>query len=263
MLFSSSLWDQLYSNKSKFLEKVKLYDTGKEYSQTSSESYLRKISSVMKNNVSENSLCESWVAEIFPNWMVFVKQQEISSLLLTHHLSCSEEFIEEFANKDFQKRSLGPLKEAFHPDTNDARTPSLCDALDAASATRLVGGIHYGQLANPSFPVVNKLLRLRYTAKTRMMFLDVFIFDKCQYLYDQFPSVDFGIDSIKSEQQMLIKMIVSGLRSHLREICYDQFCNVADLHVKSLPIPLREHICAQPDESPDPLHELSDLHDEL
>lgn len=260
-MLRSSLWNQLYSDKTKFLEKVKLYDTRKEYSQTSSGSYLRMISSVMKNNISTNSLCERWRNEILPNWKtsMSLENEEISSLLLTHHLSCSEEFIGKFANEDFQKRCLELLKaedQALDPaDTNGTMPPSLCDTLDAACATRLVGGIHYGQLAKPSFPVVNKSLRLRYTAKTRMMFSDVFIFDKCPYLYDQFPSVDFGINSITSEQQMLIKMIVNGLRSHLREICYDQFCNVADLHVNSLQIPQRENIDAQPDESPDPLRE--------
>ena len=251
----------LYLNKSIFHEKVKLYCTRRGYSQTFSESYLRKIGSVMKN-ASRNRLCESWVNEIFPNWKtsIFPENEELenilmSSLLVTHHLSCSEEFIDEFANEDFQERCLKPLKALDPDDTN-----SLCDTLDAASATRLVGGIHYGQLANPSFPVVDKLLRLRYTAKTRMMFSDVFIFDKCPYLYDQFPSVDFGINSITSEQQMLIKMIVNGLRSHLREICYDLFCNVADLHVNSLQIPQRENVHV--DESPDPLHE-ADLQDAL
>jgi len=91
------------------------------------------------------------------------------------------------------------------------------------------------------------------------MFSDVFIFDKCRYFYDQFPSVDFAINSIKSEQQMLIKMIVNGLRTHLREICYDQFCNVADLHVNSLQIPQRQNVYV---DSPDLLHE-ADLQDAL
>jgi len=265
MFFSSALWDQLYSDKREFLKKVKLYDTEREYSQTYSESYLRKIASFMTNNALANSLCESWVNEIFPNWptSIFQKISEISSLLLTDHLSCSEEFIDEFANEDFQRRCLEPLKKALDPaDTNGTMPPSFCDTLDAASATRLVGGIHYGQLAKPSFPVVSKSLRLRYTAKTRTMFSDVFIFDKCAYLYDQFPSVGFGFDSIASEQQMLLKMIVNGLRTHLREICYDQFCDVADLHLNSLQIPQRENIYAQPDESPYPLHE-ADLQDAL
>lgn len=254
MLLSSALWNQLYANKSDFLKKVKLYDTRN--SQTFGESsYLRKIGSDMKKNASENRLCQIWLNEIFPNWQTScLKKEEISSLSVTHHLSCSEEFILEFANKDFQDRCLKPLREALD-DTNDTGMPlSFSDTLDAASATCLVGGIHYGQLANPSFPVVDKLLRLRYTARTRRMFSDVFIFDKCLYLYDQFPSVDFGINSIKaSEQQILMKMIVNGLRSHLREICYDQFCNVADLHVNSLQIPQRENVLV--DESRDPLNE--------
>lgn len=260
-MLRSSLWDQLYSDKSKFLEKVKLYDTRKEYSQTSTGSYLRMIGSDIKKNVSTNSLCKSWDNEIFPNWKtsISLENEEISSLLLTHHLSCSEEFIGKFANEDFRKRCLEPLKakEALDlADANGTMPPSLCDTLDAACATRLVGGIHYGQLAKPSFPVVNKSLRLRYTAKTRMMFSDVFIFDKCPYLYDQFPSVDFGINSITSEQQMLIKMMVNGLRRHLRGICYDQFRDVADLDVNSLQIPQRENIFAQPDESPGPYPDL-------
>ena len=260
MLFSSALWDQLYSNKCEFLKKVKLYATRKEHSKTFRESYVRMIGSDMEKNVSTNSLCKSWVDEIFPNWWETIsrKKEEISSYLLTHHLSCSEEFIDEFANEGFQKRCLKPLREVLDPDINGS--PTFSDTLDAASATRLVGGINYGQLANPSFPVVDKLRRFRYTAKTRTMFSDVFIFDKCSYLYDQFPSVDFGINSIQSEQQMLIKMIVNGLRSHLREICYDQFCNVADLNVNSLQIPQRENVHVH--ESPDPLH-VADLQDAL
>jgi len=239
-----SLWDQLYTNKFNFLQKVKLYDTGEEYSQTSSESYLRKIGSAVRDefNLSGNILCRNWLNEIFPEWKTSsLKKEEISSLLLTHHISCSEEFIGKFANKDFQER-CSTLKGALDPDTHGSTPSSLCDTLDAASAIRLVGGIHYGQLANPSFPVVDKLLRLCYTAKTRIMFSDVFIFDKCRYFYDQFPSVHFGIDAIKSEQQMLMKMLVNGLRTHLGEICYDQFCNIADLHLNTLQIPQRQNV---------------------
>ena len=241
-----SLWDQLYTKKLEFLEKVKLHDTGEEYSKTSSESYLRKIGSSMKKGwkISGNILCKNWVNEIFPEWTTSsLKKEEISSLLLTHHLSCSEEFISKFANKDFRERcpSLG---EVLDSDKNGSLPPSssFCDSLDAPSATRLVGGIHYGQLAYPSFPVVDKLLRLRYTAKMRTMFADVFIFDQCRYFYDQFPSVDFAINSIKTEEQMLMKMLVNGLRTNLREICYDQFCNVADSHLNSSQFPQRKNV---------------------
>ena len=230
-----SLWDQLYyTNKTEFLEEVRLFDAGKKF-KTSSEAYLKAIS--------VNSLGKSWVNEIFPNWTSSsLKNKEISSLLLTHRLSCSEEFIGKFSNESF-KRCLKRLREGLAPDTNTlCMPPSFCDKLDAASATRLVGGLLYGQLAKPSFPVVDKQLRLCYTAKKRKMFSDVFIFDTCSYLYDQFSSVDFAIHSINSEQQLLIRMILNGLRPHLKAIYNDQFCDVADLHVNSLEIPQREYI---------------------
>lgn len=243
-----SLWDQLYTNKTKFLKEVMLFDAGKKF-KTSSEAYLKAISG--------NKLGKSWVNEIFPNWNdSSLQKEEISSLLLTHHLSCSEEFIGKFANESF-KICLKRLGEGLAPDTNGANMPPrFCDKLDAASATRLVGGLLYGQLAVPSFPVVDKQLRLCYTAKKRKMFSDVFIFDTCSYLYDQFSSVDFAIDSINSEQQLLIRMILNGLRPHLKAIYNDQFCNVADLHVNSLKIPQREYIYA--DSTDLVLYELED-----
>ena len=65
---------------------------------------------------------------------------------------------------------------------------------------------------------MDKLFRLRYTSKKRQMFSDVFIFDKCRYLYDQFPTVDFACFA-EPEQQMLFRMIVDGLHKHLGGIC--------------------------------------------
>ena len=65
------------------------------------------------------------------------------------------------------------------------------------------------------------------------MFTDVFIFDKCRYIYEQFPTVDCACFAIvEPKQQMVFRMAVDGLRKHLRAICEDvfQFCNVASIN---------------------------------
>lgn len=195
-------------------------------------SYLHKIGSTMNSQSSTNSLCKAWVSEIFPDWMSSgLKGQELATLLLTHLLTCSEDFIFQFTNEEFRNKCLGPLFEAVE---NVHKFPSCCDAVEWCSTTCLVGGLLYGQMAHPSFPVVNKLLRLSYTAKERQMSSDVFIFDKCRYVYEQFPSVDCSIFAISElHQQMVFRMVVDGLRKHLAAICYQdlfEFCNVAGLY---------------------------------
>ena len=87
----------------------------------------------------------------------------------------------------------------------------------------------YGQMAYPSFPVMDKLFRLRYTSEKRQMFGDVFVFDKCRYLYDQFPPVDC-VGFVEPKQQILFRMVVDGLHKQFGGICSEnlfKFCSVA------------------------------------
>ena len=157
-----------------------------------------------------------------------IKELGIASLLMTHPLSYSLDFISIFANEDMEKYCLEPLRKAL--DSKDG-FHEFCDGVDHESTTSMATGLLYGQMAYPSFPVVNKLLRLSYTAQKRQMFSDVFIFDKCRYVYEQFPSVDnseFALDEV--HQQMVFRMVVDGIRKHLRRICLSDvfpFCNVA------------------------------------
>ena len=225
---SRPLWDQMFVSKDSFL--VKEYDRMENMlKNTVSESYLRKIGNTMDSQTSINCLCKAWVSEIFPDWKssAGLKDKKLSSLLLTHLLCSSEDFILKFSNKALQDKCLGPLAKAL----KDGRFPRFCDEVNDSITIRLVVGLLYGQMAYPSFPVVDKLLRLSYTAKKRQMFADVFIFDKCRYVYEQFPSVDCSIFAISElHQQIIFRMVVDGLRKHLRRICSRdvfQFCNVA------------------------------------
>ena len=262
MLLSAkkSLWDQSLSSRDNFLKEVKSYFM--EDSQSSSkdkdshrkdihglqaasaalipsckstakQSYLQNIGSVLNSEeATNNPLCKSWVNEIFPDWKsYFLKKYDISWLLLTPLLFSSEEFILRFSNSDFQRKCLGPL--AMAVDNERGKFPSCCDEATYSATLYLVAGLLYGQLAYPSFPVLEKLLRLHYTAKERQMFTDVFIFDKCRYIYEQFPTVDCACFAIvEPKQQMVFRMAVDGLRKHLRAICEDvfQFCNVASIN---------------------------------
>lgn len=192
------------------------------------ESYLRMIGDAMNSPTASNRLRDVWIKEIFPDWKSSaLKDRKISSLLLTHLLSSSQEFIYRFSNPNFQQKCLGPISKACE----EGSIPRFCDVPNGTVNTKLVGGLLYGQMAYPSFPVVDKLLRLHYTAKKRQMFSDVFIFDKCRYVYEQFPSVDCSIFAIyELQQQMVFRMVVDGLRKHLESICCcDLFksCHVA------------------------------------
>ncbi|KAJ7378494.1 Sperm associated antigen 1 [Desmophyllum pertusum] len=228
-----SLWDQMFVSKDLFLKVVKEYDRMENMlKNTVSESYLRKIGNAMDSQTSTNCLYKAWVREILPDWLssAGLKGQKLSSLLLTHLLCSSEEFIRKFSNEALKEKCIGPIAKAL----KHGRFPRFCDAVDESSTIRLVAGLLYGQMAYPSFPVVDKLLRLSYTAKKRQMFSDVFIFDKCRYVYEQFPSVDCSTFAISElHQQMVFRMVVDGLRKHLRTICWrDNFscCNVASIN---------------------------------
>ena len=181
---------------------------------------------------SNNSCCKAWVTEIFPDWKSepSLNKDKIPTMLLTPLLFSSPIHIIYFSNGNFVMKCLKPLFDAV----DKKKFPILCcDAATFEQATCLVAGLLYGQMTYPSFPVMDKLFRLRYTAKKRQMFADVFVFDKCRYLYDQFPTVDcacFAIEELK--QQFLVRMVVDGLRKHLRGICKEdlfRFCHVANM----------------------------------
>lgn len=194
-------------------------------------SYLRHMGSRIQEMSEENNLCKAWIKEVFPDPRLHNNKANIASLLLTHLLSHSFDVIIQFANKDLMEKCLGPLYKALEC---SGRFPHFCDVPTPQNTTSMVVGLLYGQMAYPSFPVVDKLLRLSYTAKTRQMFSDVFIFDKCRYLYEQFPTVDCSIFALYEEhQQMVFRMVVDGLQKHMRAICKsDVFycCNVASIN---------------------------------
>ena len=210
-----SLWDQIFQSRADFLKKAKSYLTPQNENCTTrdikslelpksessleglckteaNEFYLQRIgSTLMRAAEKPNSLCKAWVWEIFPDWKTqsLLRKEEIPQLLLTPLLFCSQSYILQFANKDFC-RCLGHLYKFLDRDEHGkCKIPRFCDVATSEATTCMVAGLLYGQMAYPSFPVMEKLLRLRYTAKERQMFSDVFIFDKCRYVYDQFPSV--------------------------------------------------------------------------
>ncbi|XP_044164429.1 uncharacterized protein LOC114971682 [Acropora millepora] len=204
---------------------------------------LKRMAETFLEN-SDNRWCEAWVDEIFPDWIPEKsldkeeekkreekrkeKRKEIPTMLLTPQLISSPMHIICFSNVDFVSKCLGPLFNAVCQE----KFPFCCDVTATfEQATCLVAGLLYGQLAYPSFPVVDKLFRLRYTAKKRQMFADVFVFDKCRYLYEQFPTVDCACFAIvEPKQQIVFRMVVDGLCKHLGGICSEDlfnFCNVA------------------------------------
>ena len=181
------------------------------------ESHLQKIHAVLKIADRPNSLCETWVDEVFPDWKTsHLNEYDISLLPLTPLMFSSHEFIKDYFNSDFKEKCLDPLEH------------SKSGSLHGPCTECLVANLIYGQLANPSFPVVNKLLRLRYTSKGNEVFSDVFIFDKCEYVYDPFPTVEDACYSISEPQlQMAYRMALDVLKEHLASVSKSlfQFCH--------------------------------------
>ena len=217
------------------LQEEKIKGSSEEEKSKSSSEEEKTKSSLEKKKKKLNPFCKAWVNEIFPDWKLSpLKKLDISLPMLAPMLFSCDDFIFRFSNFVFQQKCLGPL--AMAVDNERGKFPSCCDTATYSATSCLVAGLLYGQLAYPSFPVLNKLLRLNYTAKQRQMFTDVFIFDKCRYIYEQFPTVDCACFAIfEPKQQMVFRMAVDGLRKHLRAICQDvfQYCNVASVNPKS------------------------------
>ena len=232
-----SSWDQLFVNKKDFLSGVKEADWSegleaqpllKKHSvydkQAIHGTRLHHLSTAIENCKSKSCLpCKTWVNEIFPNWKSSeMKKEKLFCLILTHLLSHSAAFIQVFGNKD--------LKEICHKEYENFLKFPPCDSSGPEDFSSLIGGILYGQMACPSFPVINKLLRLKYAAKQRQMFCDVFIFDQCRYLYENFPSIHCAKFAITEPwQQMLFRIVADGLQKHLAFVRKDVFPNVASV----------------------------------
>ena len=234
-MFSSnkqSLWDQIFVEQKDFFNYARKnlgHTNGRpSLCKTAEKSAPRKLASALKD--CKCQLCKAWVTEIFPDWRSSkLKNEKVSSLVLTHLLSYCPELIFKFANDQFISKCLRPLIESLIEKTFS----KFSDPPTAEATTGLVAGLLYGQMAYPSFPVVDKLLRLKYTARERQMFADVFVFDKCRYVYEQFPTVDCSEHAINEpKQQMVFRMVVDGLRKHVAYICHDifQLCNVAGVN---------------------------------
>ena len=189
----------------------------------------------LEEEMQNKDICSAWVNEILPDWRstLNLKTEKLTPLLLTHLLSYFDLFISTFTNENFQEKCIKPLYNALHSDHDDAVFPTFHNAVDLSNTRSLVAGLLYGQMAYPSFPVVDKMRRLHYTGNERQMFTDVFIFDQCRYVYQQFPSIDCACFAIREpEQQMVFRMVVDGLRKHLEDICsHDVFpsCHVASI----------------------------------
>ena len=237
MLLSTKprVWAEIFDNAGDILEEILLPNlkdiakgTGKstvEQSQAG-EFHLQHISSVSKSAEASSFLGKTWVDEIFPNRRNSCLQKyDISLLLLTPLLFSSHEFISNYSKSQFKSTCLDPISECF-PECS--KSGCLGSKVPGPCTGCLVANLLYGQLANPSFPVINKLLRVRYTSKYNKIFSDVFIFDKCKYVYDQFPTIEGACHSISEPTlQMVYRMALDGLRKHLASVSSSlfQFCD--------------------------------------
>ena len=242
-----------------------------EWDHTVGESHLRNICSVLKSAEASSSLGKTWVKEIFPNrGTSCLEKYDISLLLLTPLLFSSHEFILKNSKSQFKSTCLDPISQCF-PDCS--KSGSLCSKVPGPCAGCLVANLLYGQLANPSFPVMNKLLRLRYTSKCNKIFSDVFIFDKCKYVYDQFPTIEGACHSISEPMlQMVYRMALDGLRKHLGSVSTslfqfpDEICNGCHWSPEDLCLPKRQVLegeCVQSNEAAAHLDPLQEVESEL
>ena len=223
------------------------YSSSKEWSILKSifiDSPLWNLGHVLEDKMQGNIICKTWLNEILPDWnsKSNLNNQKLQFLLLTHLLSYFDDFISEFTNDYFQKKCIEPLVEAFHSDSDQgsstsgnhkAAFPKFCNEIDFSNTRSLIAGLLYGQMACPSFPVVDKMLRFQYTRERKQMFADVFIFDQCPYVYQQFPSIVRACHAtIDRKEQIVFRMVADGLRRHLENVCLkDVFpsCHIASI----------------------------------
>ena len=259
LLEDESLWGDLFSSKQTFLDKINSYNEESTKTTTNKKSValrkklkdkckvderssiffnLRKMVETFHKKLKDYSFCQAWVCDIFPDWdsdredvELLLKNKDTKiPVFLAPLLFSSPSHIIDFSSDTFVSGCLEPLFNAVA----DGKFPSCCDMTTPGQAACLIAGLLYGQIGNPSFPVMDKLFRLRYTAKKRQMFADVFIFDKCRYMYEQFPTVHCAHLAIEEpKQHMVFRMVVDGFRKHLGGICSEdlfKFCNVASIN---------------------------------
>lgn len=204
-----SKWNELFRPAKSFFEEVKknllhIGDSTSEVAGTDpmNHFYMTKICNAMQMGKKQmkNPLCAKWLEEVFPCLTKDSQTQNICSLLVTPLLFSSFNFFSRFANWKCAK--------SFRP----AKSPE--DKL-------FMAGLLYGMSAEPSYPVLDKLLRLEYAAKERQMFCDVFIFDTCRYLFELPPTVhvvgQFCDD--KDNDFVIAKMVLHGMKKRLKCIC--------------------------------------------
>ena len=242
-----SLWDQIFSSKQYFIKKIKgelinqeLMELRKHLKEMCNVpanmsllfDMMKKMAETFHEKSMDYSCCKAWIRDIFPDnesTPFFRGKYGEIHLLLTTLLVSSATHIIDFYNDAFVE-CLKPLFEAVVSE----KIPSCFDITTPEQSTCLIAGLAYGQMAYPSFPVVDKLFRLSYTAeeKKRQMFADVFVFDKCRYMYGESFTVHCADSTIAlPKNQMMLRMVVDGLRKHLGGICSEDLfkcCNVAN-----------------------------------
>lgn len=72
----------------------------------------------------------------------------------------------------------------------------------------LISQLLVNQVGYPYHLNTARLERYSYTAKAKEMFTDLFVFDKCRYLYDWIPTVDLFTEGFKKFEIQLISRII-------------------------------------------------------
>ena len=168
--------------------------------------YLTKICRAMKEEDKTNPVCKAWLREVFPRSKGPSENLDICELLQTALLFSSFTFFSKFANNATQ--------EFLQPASRD-------------EDKELMAGIVLGAQAEPSYPVLDKVLRLKYTQSDekkkckRQMFCDVFIFDRCRYLFDLPPTVNIAGQFCDDDDNdfLMSKMLLDGMRRQLKCLC--------------------------------------------
>lgn len=168
--------------------------------------YLTKICRAMKKEkeIKVNPQCTAWLRDVFPRSKGPSEDRDICELLQTTLLFSSFIFFSKFANSE---------------------TLEFLDFARRDEDKKLMAWIVLGHLAEPSYPVLDKLLRLKYTQSEetckRQMFCDVFIFDRCRYLFDLPPTVNIAGQFCNDDDNdfLMSKMLLNGMRRQLKCLC--------------------------------------------
>jgi hypothetical protein len=157
---------------------------------------------------------QSFLAQISPSKKakdLIIKLEDLSFLLLENRTFDSKEYFSE----ELHKLALVPWGKVIF---------QFCDVFLFHQILEYL----VGQLSVPYLTNISASDRWSYISKETRMFLNMFVFDECRYIYEWMPTIDNFKNSIKDiERQLILRFAMDGVNRHTRWYYSEIFAGTA------------------------------------